>query len=491
MVIARKIILMLLIGTALGGTVVYYGSRLDLFESPQTAHNLGYLALVLMTIISLVLILITCRGFTSSLKNIRSQIRQFEQTNKIGMIMVDAHNELGNLISTINLYLSNIQDRFEKKRIECKELELQARVAETERCQTEAVICSISDAVLVINRFDELLMSNKGAQQLFQIDPHSQDHHSFEQIIKDQTLIRIIQDSRRNKILNFSRLMEKKHPQADKILTLDVVYSCARDDQNQNIAEIIVIRDVTSEKEIERMKDDFVNSVSHEFKTPLAGIRAYAEMLDDNEAHNQETYHQFCRIIQEQACRLNRLIDNILNLSRIESGVLKVKKQPVNLVRIIDDVVKVMQIQAQEKNINIETRRSQDDISVDADEDMIYQAVMNLLSNAIKYSPSGKPIRINIGPNHKNEVVIEVKDQGAGIPEEYLDRVFDKFYRVEQNRNLAGGTGLGLHLVREIVRNYHRGRVDVVSEPGLGSSFFICLPLCPRTIDERNLVCSS
>jgi len=476
--VARRLILVLAVLTALGGSVAYFTTEMGLTGSAQHARNLGWIVFALMTGLSILLALLIWQSLSSSFRKIRQQLNQFKSEGEIGLIMIDERDELANLVACINEYLTGIKSCLQEHRIQKKELEVQARVAEAERRQTEAMIFSISEAVLVTDKFDELLMANPTAENLFCFHLKNSYRRPIKEIIEDEELLSLIRQTRQNKSLKLTRLLERPDPEQNKQLSLKVLLSCVLDTEQEVIGVVVVIHDVTAEKEIAKMKDDFVSSVSHELKTPLAGIRAYAEMLADHEADNPQAYRQFCEIIQEQAQRLNRLIDNILNISRLESGVLKISKETLNIIEIVNDVITMMQPQAQEKNIELLRQIETNEMWISADRDMIHQAVMNLVSNALKYSHPNQQVLVRLGIQNNRQGIIEVQDHGVGIPDASLEQIFDKFYRVQENNHLAGGTGLGLHLVRQIIENVHEGRITVESRTGKGSIFTIVLPLC-------------
>jgi two-component system phosphate regulon sensor histidine kinase PhoR len=220
------------------------------------------------------------------------------------------------------------------------------------------------------------------------------------------------------------------------------------------------------------MKNDFVSNVSHELRTPLASIKAYVEMLIDGEADDEKTKREFYDVIQNEANRLGRLIDNILNISRIESGLVKINKQPQSLTVILKEAVEVITPQARMKNITIDEQVTPVFYQTHADKDMLYQAVLNLLSNAVKYTPEGGQITVQtVVDETKKRVMTRISDTGVGIPPKDLPFVFDKFYRAEANNKMAKGTGLGLSLVKHIIETVHHGRIFVESEVGKGSTF--------------------
>ncbi|MHC4949756.1 MAG: sensor histidine kinase, partial [Planctomycetota bacterium] len=205
-------------------------------------------------------------------------------------------------------------------------------------------------------------------------------------------------------------------------------------------------------------------------------------MLVDGEAEDTETIKQFCDVIQSQAQRLSRLIEDILNISRIESGLVKVSKEDHSLALIIRDAVEMITSYAQEKDITVQSPAPILYDQVNIDRDMVSQVVINLLSNAVKYTTTGGQITVNSDLNEvEGQVTVSITDTGVGIPPEDVDHVFDKFYRVKANNKYAKGTGLGLNLVKQIVETVHGGSVFVTSTPGEGSTFGFVLPLAKET----------
>jgi two-component system phosphate regulon sensor histidine kinase PhoR len=238
--------------------------------------------------------------------------------------------------------------------------------------------------------------------------------------------------------------------------------------------------DCAGEKELSAMKNEFVSMVSHELRTPLASIKAYIEMLIDGEAVDAGTQREFYEIIQNEANRLGRLIDNILNISRIEAGLARINRKPHDLGAILREAIEVIAPHAAQKRITIEGSPGAEACHVAADHDMLYQAVLNLLSNAVKYTPEGGSIAVQlVSDPGRGKVLIRIIDTGVGIPPKDLPFIFDKFYRAEANKRIAPGTGLGLSLVRHIVETVHGGRVSVESHVGCGSCFVIELALEP------------
>lgn len=261
--------------------------------------------------------------------------------------------------------------------------------------------------------------------------------------------------------------------------TYKVMLSCVSDSQEQPAGVVAVLHDVTKEREVADMKNDFVSSVSHELRTPLTSIKAYIEMLIDGDADDEKTTREFYEVIQNEANRLGRLIDNILNISRIESGLVKVNKQPLSLTVVLKEAMEVIAPQAKMKRIKLVEQLTPVFYQTQADHDMLYQAVLNLLSNAVKYTPEEGSITVQtLVDEGKRTVTAKITDTGVGIPPKDLPFVFDKFYRAEANNRMAKGTGLGLSLVKQIIETVHRGRIFVESRQNQGSTFGFELDLC-------------
>jgi two-component system phosphate regulon sensor histidine kinase PhoR len=238
---------------------------------------------------------------------------------------------------------------------------------------------------------------------------------------------------------------------------------------------VAVLTDISNLKAIQKRNAEFVSAVSHEMKTPLSSIRAYVELLVDGEAEDDATREEFLGVINSQADRLQRLIDNLLNLARIEAGVVAVNKSAQSLNERLAEAVRVLEPTAEQKRIELTTEFSELYLGVLGDRDMLLQAAIKLISNALKYTHQGGRVVVR-SRLHDKEVQFEVEDTGVGLSPEDCQRVFEKFYRVKKDREMAQGTGLGLALVKHIVEDVHGGRIEVNSEVAKGSTFRVTLP---------------
>jgi two-component system phosphate regulon sensor histidine kinase PhoR len=401
------------------------------------------------------------------------QERLTQQVTKARFATIDA-TETGvtPLTRAVNDLVSFAESSLNDASLRVKEMQIQLKVATAQRQHAEAILFSISDAVLVTDAFDQVLLANDAAAKTFGFDLLQATRQPVDKVVTDPRMVQLIRDMRASGSINSRRIVEHQCKTGQISRTFKVTLSGVSDRADEPAGVVAVLHDMTKEKEVAEMKNDFVSNVSHELRTPLASIKAYVEMLIDGEADDEKTKREFYDVIQNEANRLGRLIDNILNISRIESGLVKVNKQPQSVTVILKEAIEVITPQAKMKQISIIEQLTPVFYQTQADKDMLYQAVLNLLSNAVKYTPEGGQITVQtVVDEQKKRVITRISDTGVGIPPKDLPLVFDKFYRSEANNKMAKGTGLGLSLVKHIIETVHHGRIFVESEVGKGSTF--------------------
>jgi two-component system phosphate regulon sensor histidine kinase PhoR len=374
-------------------------------------------------------------------------------------------------------HLADTDETVRQLRADLQDLRVRSQLAERQTRQTEAILYSLRDAVLVVDGSDRLLMANEPASKLFGFDAGQARLEPVAEVIgrTHGKFVELLRQSRRSRTEATKR--ELVFTPEDRAQTFETIISCVQEDGKAS-SVVAVLHDVTKEKEISQMKNDFVSHVSHELKTPLASIMAYSEMLADGEADDEETRKEFYAVIQSQAQRLNRLIEDILNISRIESGLIKVKKEQASLTILIEEQMQMIRSYAEEKNITVTSGHPIVYDQVYVDKDMISQVIINLLSNAVKYTPAGGHVTVGTEVDEAARLVrVSVTDTGVGIPEDEIGHLFEKFYRVAANNKQAKGTGLGLNLAKQIVEKVHNGRMFVTSKVGVGSTFGFELPM--------------
>ena len=396
----------------------------------------------------------------------------------IGLVVSEGEGDaLGRLGHAVNRYLTFIKDEVEQSRLIAKERQIQMKVLDAEKRHVEAVIGAISDGVLVTDAFGDLVLANAAAEKIFDFRFDAAQRRPVEEVLADQKFLALLTDMRETGLHVPHKTLEWVQGEGDAAQTWRVTLNTvAQNKRRDRIGGVVaVLHDVTKEKEIARMKSDFVSNVSHELKAPLASIKAYVEMLLDGEVTSEAASREFLQTIAHETDRLNRLIQNILNLSRLESGLVPVNKADLAITEILREVVEVIAPQAAQKGVRVEADLAPVFFRVHADRDMIYQAILNVVSNAVKYTPEQGRVQISTYLED-GSVVVDVADTGHGVAPDELEKIFEKFYRARGSGDKSTGTGLGLPLVRHVVETVHGGRVRVESEVGKGTTFRLYLP---------------
>ncbi len=355
-------------------------------------------------------------------------------------------------------------------------LEIRARRAFEHAERALGILRSLPEPVIAIDAYDTLLLANSSAEELLGLQPESTGKQAISACLHCERLVASLTEVGHYQTpTTRTEEIELEGPGATRRWFSVTTSALANDRSGPVQGAVAVLRDISASKASRRQNAEFVSAASHEMKTPLAGIKAYVELLADGDAEDEATREEFLQVINGQADRLQRLIDNLLNIARIEAGVVKVSKQSQPLNEILAEALRVVQPSAEAKQIRLVQDLSPLYLGVLVDRDMLLQAAINLLSNAVKYTPSGGQVALRsrlLDP----EVMFEVEDTGVGLSTEDCQRVFDKFYRVEKDKQMAQGTGLGLPLAKYIVEDVHNGRLSVTSRLGEGSTFQIRLP---------------
>lgn len=259
---------------------------------------------------------------------------------------------------------------------------------------------------------------------------------------------------------------------------LRLYVSCMRA-EGRIVGALAIVEDITELRRLEQVRTDFAANVSHELKTPLTSIQGFVETLDAGAIDNPEMAHKFLRIIMMETERLTRLINDILSISKLESGDTEVATERIRLDKKAHDVCEMLTIHASEKQVTINNRLNDEPVYIIGNPDRVEQLLINLTENAIKYNKPGGSVTVQVFAN-ENEANVTISDTGIGIAEEHLPRLFERFYRVDKGRSRQmGGTGLGLAIVKHIVKSMD-GEIEVQSKLGEGTEFLITLPLASK-----------
>ena len=253
------------------------------------------------------------------------------------------------------------------------------------------------------------------------------------------------------------------------------------------VGALAMIEDITEIRRLEQARTDFAANVSHELKTPLTSIRGFVETLEAGAIDNPTMAHKFLRIIMLETERLTRLINDILSISRLESGKDEVAIERIRLDKMAYDVADMLSIHAGEKDVTINAHINEKPTYIMGNPDRVEQMLINLVENAIKYNKPGGSVTVQVFSN-ATEANVTISDTGIGIAEEHLPRMFERFYRVDKGRSRQmGGTGLGLAIVKHIVRSMN-GEIEVHSKLGEGTEFLITLPLAPKDDPDKDTI---
>lgn len=332
---------------------------------------------------------------------------------------------------------------------------------------------SLYAGLVLISPDGRILQMNASARSIF--DPKGESvGKNFREVVASEAVQQLIEDTGAGRETAPAIELSIVNDGHERVFHVQAAQVRAED--GRQIGTVAILNDVTELKNIERMKSAFVATVSHELRTPLTAIKGFISTLLADDSFPEEDRREFYVIIDHECDRLTRLINDLLNIARIEAGEsLKPHYTEVDLKRLAQKVVLIQQQASNRHQLILEAPEELPNII--ADEDKIDQVLTNLISNAIKYSPDGGQVRIKLQASDE-KVHISVQDQGIGIPKEHLPKIFDRFHRVhtEDNRKIYG-TGLGLYLVKHLVEQIHLGKVWAESEVGVGSTFHVELPM--------------
>lgn len=397
---------------------------------------------------------ITIRRFLKSFIKISKKVSNKEFHSRLQTF---ARGELGELTRNFNFMMETMENTIEE--VQYKHLQL------------TSVLKSISHGIIVIDIDGNIILINDEARTMIKSKFNGKEEgKNYKQVIDVENILNGIE-----------RYIGSKENQTNNI-TLDdeIVYRIKIDpvylqnSKNAIIGSIINIEDITEIVKLENMRRDFVANVSHELKTPLTSINGFVETLIMNEDLPVDKRNRFLAIIQKESHRLKRLIEDILLLSSIESKNNLVTEN-ILLYDVFKEVYEMINYIANSKKIDLSYDFEDKEIVVEAYSDYVKQLLLNLIDNAIKYTPEGGKVTVNQFSTN-NEIVIEVIDNGVGIPKEDQSKIFQRFYRVDKARSRSvGGTGLGLAITKHIVHSL-KGSISVESQLGEGSKFIIKLP---------------
>ena len=437
-------------------------------EAVNTAiGNLRRMALI-ASVAGLILAIVFSVFSTGAIIKPIEKLTQVTQSLAAGNINsrvpVDSRNELGQLSQNFNLMADRVQEQIDK-------------ISEEHR-RSETILTNMGEGVLLVNGVSEMTYANPMAISTLEL-PDDYIGKALIEINRIPELQALLKKAEQTETIAFAEIQlgNLREPEAE----ITVVPVSAGQEY------VIVIHDVTKERQLERIRADFVANVSHELRTPLTTIRGYAETLLGEDAIRTKTGEQFLVKILNHSARLSRLVSELLELSRLELGDIELKRSPYHLNTFYTPILDVFEPLLEESGLVLKWEIAEGLPEVNVDQQLFMQIFINLIDNAIKYTPDGGTITVWAETDTSNvfegldltseEIILHVRDTGIGIPMESQPRVFERFYRVDKGRaQEMGGTGLGLAIVKHIVLR-HNGRIWLDSVLGQGSVFHVALPL--------------
>lgn len=465
-------------GNSVGSVTVGLSGNIISQISTTTRASLLFVFTVAWVVFAFV-ILINTYLITRELRILHNGVQRIS-TGEFGYTIQDkdVSSEVKELFNAFN-NMSNRLHLYEEQNIEQLTLE---------RNKLEAVLMSIANGVVVCDNNDNVVLINNHAHKLLELDENqmlnmkiqnyidTEGNYCFKDKIEEfkDTPIEIME----NKPLEFSIQVDKR--------VIKSIISPMFTRNKDYVGYIIVLIDMTKEAEMDAMRSTFISNVSHELRTPVTVLRSYIDTLYNyGNEFDYDTQKEFIGTINQEIIRLNSMVNDILDFSRMEANA-QMEKSLNSIYEVVDTCVNQVQALTKEHNLTISVKKEENIQEFLFNYDGIERALTNFLSNAIKYSPENGEIKVELKKDN-DDVIVTVTDQGCGIAPEHQKKIFDRFYRVENNIHTVKGTGLGLHLVKQTIEKYHNGKVFVKSALGQGSTFGFILPtkVCE---DVENLV---
>ncbi len=374
-----------------------------------------------------------------------------------------SNDEIGILSDTFNFMSTELFNTLEQVR--------------NEKIKMETILANLTDGVMAFDLDGKIVHINNKAKEMFSVV--DENIIEFDRFFKDidvnihmGDIVYLNKDKIEERIIYFNKQI---------LMAYFVVYKISDDSGNKRIGGVVTaVQDITKQQKLDESRREFVANVSHELRTPLTTIKSYTETLIDGMENKTSMEYNFLGVINSEIDRMTRIVKDLLTLSRLDHGE-SIKKSLFNIKDIISEIVNKLSMNAKKHNQTIKFTSTTDIPDYMGDKDKIERVIINIVSNSLKYTPDGGKIDIYAGCVY-NEIYIRIKDNGIGIPQKDLARIFERFYRVDKARTRSmGGTGLGLAIAKEIVEK-HEGKIKINSEVDKGTEVLITLPL--KTINS-------
>lgn len=450
------------IKSATGDTVIgaiYVKSDIESrYNEVSSTAVIFFTASMIAMAISLGVALLVARTITKPIGEMQQQAQKIALGDYSGEVMVHGQDELGQLAQTFNELSIRVEESQE--------------TLEAERHRLDSVLSHMTDGVIATDRRGKVIIINEKAMLLLGITEEKSVGQSILELlgIEEEFTLRELLEDNSEKMLTIDHLNDEQ-------TVIQADFAMIRRESGFISGLVCVLHDVTEQEKNERERREFVSNVSHELRTPLTSMRSYLEALADGAWQDPKIAPKFLNVSIVEADRMIRMINDLLNLSRMDSQKSPLQLELVNLNELFNFVIErfEMMVKSENRNYKITKEFTQRTIWLDVDPDKLIQVFDNLMNNALKYSPDGGEITCRLLETHKN-VIISISDQGMGIPKRDVKRVFERFFRVDKARSRAmGGSGLGLAISKEVITD-HGGTIWAESVENKGSTFFVSLP---------------
>ena len=425
---------------------------LDLLQSRLVDMRRNILLVTLLAILAAVIFTtLVANSIVRPLKNLSQAAGRIRLGGTSGLLLPDRQDEIGQLSYDLNQMANQLQD--------------QIGALLTERAKLRAILSQMTDGVIIANAEEQVTLINPAAEQLFHLKENTSPGRSMVEVIRHHQLVDL-----------WRQCIETKEAQTTTIeLSSERLFiqaiAVSLDDTLPG-ATMLIFQDLTRLRRLELVRRDFVSNVSHELRTPLASLKALVETLQEGALEDPPAARRFLGRMNNEIDTLTQLVQELLELSRIESGKVPLQIKPVAPRHLLNPAVERMRFQAERAGLALRLECADDLPKVLADAGRMEQVLVNLLHNAVKFTHPGGTIAISAYPAD-SEVVFSIKDTGVGISSDDLPRIFERFYKADRARS-GGGTGLGLSIARHMVEA-HGGRIWAESELGKGSCFYFSL----------------
>lgn len=426
---------------------------------------------ILSILITTIIGFVASKTVTSSIEKMSAQVKTMASGNYGTVVGINTNDEIGDLAKVFNQISKRIKEEQD--------------VTETERRKLATIIESMMDGIITTDTNGKVILINTSAGDM--IDAPENEILIGKDALK---LLNISEYKSIGEIIEAEDSLLVNASEDDEGLLLRAEFSKILKEENEDLSQvstelegyIIVLYDVTDQERQERERREFVSTVSHELRTPLTTMNSYIEALEEGVINDKELAPQFIDTIHKETTRMIRMVNELMQLGKMDIKEEHYDKEFIDINKLIEQITDRFELTHPEKNFIKYIPKTP--IFVEGDQDKLTQVFDNIMNNAIKYSPNGKNITVRVRQNYNhNRVSISIKDEGVGIPLVHIDKIFNRFYRVDKSRQRTmGGTGLGLALAKNIVEA-HRGRIWAQSREGYGSIIFVTLP-CENMDDE-------